>query len=459
VSTASTKSRGPKRRAGQEKTRTSPGTAAAAATEVPVDAAVSDRTWSIACVVILLVGAFLRLYDLNLVPLHHDEGVNGNFLVRLVREVVYHYDPANYHGPTLYYFAAIFPWLLRLLFGVNAQDHYGLSTVAIRCVPAFFGIATIGLVLTLRRNLGTIAALSAAFLLAISPGAVYLSRYFIHETLFVFFTLGIVVACLKYFEDPHPIYLILAALSAGLLFATKETAMISAAVLVIALVITRVYRSVSRNLNGGDRRGRKKKGRDYSAGDGDLREFVERAGGRKTLVVWLLIALVIFIAVNVLFYSSFFTNYPQGVYDSLKTFQFWTKTGKEAHVHPFMTYVWWLMLQESPLLVLGSMGAVLMLLKPAKSLALFSALWAFGLIAAYSLIAYKTPWLSLNFIVPLALTGGVAVEWIYQELTKWEVSRRARWYVLAGILLIAIGPLPGMVRAFDEIMAKDPFPG
>jgi len=43
-------------------------------------------------------------------------------------------------------------------------------------------------------------ALSAAVLIAISPGAVYLSRYFIHESLFVFFTLGIVVAALKYYD-------------------------------------------------------------------------------------------------------------------------------------------------------------------------------------------------------------------------------------------------------------------
>jgi hypothetical protein len=39
--------------------------------------------------------------------------------------------------------------------------------------------------------------------------------------------------------------------------------------------------------------------------------------------------------------------------------------------------------------------------KPKNSFALFCALWAFGLIAAYSLIPYKTPWLVLNFVVPL----------------------------------------------------------
>src|SRR6476646_9597425 len=209
---------------------------------MPAEVVLSDRAWFIAVVAIMLVAAILRFYDLNLVPLHHDEGVNGNFLVRLVREGFYHYDPENYHGPTLYYFAALFPWIVRVLFGKAAMDNWGLTTVSIRMVPAVFGLATIGLVFLLRRWLGTVATLSAALLLALSPGAVYLSRYFIHETQFVFFTLGIVVACLYLYEEQSSFYLILAAASAALLFATKETAMISVAVLAIALAITLVCR-------------------------------------------------------------------------------------------------------------------------------------------------------------------------------------------------------------------------
>src|SRR5437660_3072163 len=118
---------------------------------------ISDRTWLIAAISIMVVGGFLRLYDLNLVPLHHDEGVNGNFLVRLVRDGFYQYDPGNYHGPTLYYFAAIIPWTIRLLFGASAQNRYGLTTFNIRLVTALFGLATIWLVLLLRRRLGSMA--------------------------------------------------------------------------------------------------------------------------------------------------------------------------------------------------------------------------------------------------------------------------------------------------------------
>jgi uncharacterized protein (TIGR03663 family) len=457
VATASTKSSNSKQRAGGEKTLAVRKSDSGQAIETPAGTEISQRTWLLLSAAIILVAALLRLYDLNLVPLHHDEGVNGNFLVRLVRERYYHYDPANYHGPTLYYLAALFPWLVRLLFGPNAQNQHGLTTVAIRCVPALFGIGTIGLVLTLRRNLGTIATLTAAFLLAISPGSVYLSRYFIHETLFVFFTLGIVVASLKYYEDANPVYLVLAALSTALLFATKETALISAAVLAIALIATLVYRWLWDYSAGQTKR--KKDNWNYSGDAGTLSEFIEKSGGPTWLTMWLVVALAVFVAVNVLFYSSFFTNYPQGVYDSLKTFQFWTKTGKEAHVHPFATYVWWLLEQESPLLVLGAMGAVLAVLRPVKSFALFAALWAFGLMAAYSLIAYKTPWLSLNFIVPLALCSGSTVAWLYDELGKWELSTPMRAATIAGVLLVAIGPLPGLSRIFDEVVALDPWPG
>jgi uncharacterized protein (TIGR03663 family) len=446
VGTASTKSRRKQRNQTMAAERPVAEPSAVVVSEHPE---ISERSWRAASILILVVAAFLRLYDLNLVPLHHDEGVNGNFLVRLVHDGFYHYDPANYHGPTLYYFAAVFPWLLRLFSGSSVQNSYGLTTIAIRSVPALFGLATVGLIFTLRRNLGTITTLGAALLLAISPGAVYLSRYFIHETLFVFFTLGLVVAALRFYEQARPLYLILASISAALLFATKETAIISAGVLVIALIVTRLYRLLvgAAGASVGTKKKKRKNSRDA---DNSFANFVDRAGGAGKLATWIGVALLVFIAINVLFYSSFFTNYPKGVYDSLKTFQFWQKTGKEAHVHPFITYVWWLLLQESPLLFLGGMGALLALRTSAKSFALFAALWAFGLIAAYSLIAYKTPWLALSFLVPLALAGGSVLEWIYKELGRWESDRRKRIFAVAIVLLIATSVLPGLARASDQ---------
>jgi uncharacterized protein (TIGR03663 family) len=233
VSTGSTKSRA--RKAASD-ARNRPTASAATPPSQAEVADVSPRIWWIASLCILAVAAFVRLYALDLKPMHHDEGVNGFFLTNLYREGVYHYDPSNYHGPTLYFFALAVTKLKALLFGEP-----GLGTIAVRLVPALFGIATVWLALRLRRYIGAIGALVAAALIALSPGNVYISRYFIHETQFVFFTLALVIAALRYWETADPVYLMLASGSAALLFATKETAIITAAVLLLAWAIATVY--------------------------------------------------------------------------------------------------------------------------------------------------------------------------------------------------------------------------
>ena len=420
ASTKSAKKRAKKQNAPFEPKPAAAPPAVASATDIP------ERVWVIGMIVIMLIAAVLRLHDLNLVPLHHDEGVNGNFLVRLVRDGVYRYDPENYHGPTLYYFAAFFPWVTRLLFGTAARDHYGLTTITIRAVPAIFGLGTIGLIFMLRRRLGTVATLAAGVMLAVSPGAVYLSRYFIHETQFVFFTLGIVVFGLRFYDERKPVWLMLASASAALLFATKETAMISVGVLLIAFGLTHVYRRLYGKAVAQPSTKPRKGG---APQPNAIKRFIKEFGAGN-LVLSAVIAVVIFLFLNAVFYSSFFKN-SQGIYDALKTFEVWSKTGKTAHVHPPYTYVLWLIRQEAPLLILGVIGAAIVVVKPKNSVALFAALWSFGLIAAYSLIPYKTPWLVLNFIVPLALIAGYVVQVI------WELER-GQIRIVAMVLFIVV---------------------
>jgi predicted membrane-bound mannosyltransferase len=64
---------------------------------------ISDKTWRNSAIAITAIGAFLRFAFLAIKPFHHDEGVNGFFLTNLIKDANYHYDPANYHGPTLYF--------------------------------------------------------------------------------------------------------------------------------------------------------------------------------------------------------------------------------------------------------------------------------------------------------------------------------------------------------------------
>ena len=429
MSTSSTKS-GKKKRV-----KTHPAETDEPRRESATERDIPESVWKFSTIGIFIVAAFLRLYDLSLVPLHHDEGVNGNFLVRLVREGAFRYDPENYHGPTLYYFSAIIPWIAKILFGAETSETYGLTTFNIRLVTVVFGLATIALVFMLRKQLGTLATLSAGLMLAISPGAVYLSRYFIHESLFVFFTLGIVVAAVRFYEERSPSYLIMVGASAALLFATKETAMISAGVLIIALAITLIYVRLNRKANASGTP-KRKRGQTPTS---QLTTVLNEMGGTPTVAVVAFFAFLTFLAVYLLFYSSFFQN-SKGIYDSLQTFAIWTKTGSTAHVHPPFQYIMWLMRQEGALLFLGAVGGALVVLRPKNSLGLFCALWAFGLIAAYSLIPYKTPWLLLNFVVPLALIAGYAIQAVY-ELDRGQLR------LVSAMLFVAI--TVGLYQSID----------
>lgn len=372
-------------------------------------AQITERTWLIACIAIFVLGVALRFYGLELKPMHHDEGVNGFFLTNLVRQGVYRYDPTNYHGPTLYYLA------------LPLVKFFGLGTFAVRFLTALFGVGIIWLILSLRRYIGTIGALAAAALLAVSPGAVYYSRYFIHETLFVFFTLGIVVASLLYYETRRTLYAMLAAASAALLFATKETAFVSVGTLILAWVVAWRWTSSefnlgkhARSLFGFQSRRRlrdKRRVKPVKNGAADFGSLLDILGGRDRAVLLANYAVALFILLNVLLYSSFLTNWP-GVSGALEAMKVWAKTGtSEFHGKPFDTYLKWLVQEEAPILLLATAGSLLALLgREINRFAVFAGAWAFGILLAYSLIPYKTPWLALSFIVPMAIIGGYAMQ-------------------------------------------------
>ena len=373
---------------------------------------ISERAWLVASACVLLAAAALRLVALGLKPMHHDEGVNGFFLMNLMRQGVYHYDPGNYHGPTLYF--------ITLPLAYAADKLHVLDSWVLRSVTAAFGVGTVWLVLALRRRVGALGALAGAALVAVSPACVFYSRYFIHEALFVFFALGIVVAALRFYETGSAAYLLLASASAAMLFATKETAFISLGTLGLAWLTAFAWV----RLAGGAR------ARDHA--QGGLRRFA--AEGNAPLAV--AGALALFAFLWVLFYSSFFT-YSKGVFwDSFKAFDIWSKTGmSEFHEKPAHTYVKWLWEEESPILLLACAGASVALFERRKNrFAVFASAWAFGLLAAYSLISYKTPWLVLSFVVPMCIAGGYAL----QKLDAWERAEgRARGAALA-ILGLAV---------------------
>jgi len=363
--------------------------------------------WKVAAASILMVAAVLRLYELDLKPLHNDEGVNAYFFVRLFRENFYQYDPANYHGPTLYYFTLIACSISTLFFGPS-----GVNTFVIRLVPALFGVAAVYLILKLRDHLGTGAVLAAAALTAVSPGATYFSRDYIHESTFVFLTLALVVAVTHWYERSTPASLLMIAVVAALLFATKETAVISVVVLVLGLIATAFVVPPQTAVAG------------VGSSQAILREIMARFR-RPSDALWsLLTGVAVFLGLMFILFSSFLGNYPRGLHDAVGALKFWVNVGATQQRHGFATYLLWLAREETLLLVLGLTGTVVAAAKHQR-FAFFAGLWAFGLLAVYSLVPYKTPWLTLNFIIPMAIVAGYAIEVIYRNLyTKSKTAAR-----------------------------------
>lgn len=356
------------------------------------------NTSRIAAVAVIIVGAVLRLHQLTLRPFHHDEGVNGFFLTRLVREGYYKYDPSNYHGPSLYYLTVP---LVKL---------FGLTSFALRFEPAIFGIALIAIVFFLGRRLGDWAAVAAAAFIALSPGMLFFSRYYIHEMMLLFCMLGLIVSVDRYCVSRGQAWLFSATASAAMMFATKETAAPMLVVLVLAWGCAWIWMKLAGG--GSPASSEKPKGRRGKNQAAKAPEKEAPADGGQwphTNVTVLLWMAVVFVAINLLLYTSFYTN-RGGLVDAFKAFAFWTKTGESSHVHPVTQYLTWMMAVEPSVLVLGFIGVAFALARRPNTLVVFCAFWALGMLSMYSLIAYKTPWLTINIVLPMAVMSGYAAQ-------------------------------------------------
>jgi uncharacterized protein (TIGR03663 family) len=406
------------------------------APEPSTDDAISDRWFWIGAIVVLVVAALIRLPELGMNPFHHDEGVNGWFTTMLVRSGSWQYDPANYHGPTLFYFALV------------SEILFGLTNEAMRLVPVVFGLVTVAAIIGLRPVLGSIPALVGGLLLALSPGAVYVSRYFIHEALLVAFTMTLVASALLYLRSRNPAWALGVGASAALIFATKETGVITVVVLAIAALVSGIYVNWRSGGTAGRASARGRRSRPGGAGtskpaktvkiDGVEYRAVPDRSDRSLLdgvipggipIDHVVASTIVFLCVYILFFSSFFTNFPQGLIDSLATFTIWTQTGGATQVAPPQQYLVWMATADAPILILGTIGGLLAAIRGRDRLWVFIGLWALGITLAYSLLAYKTPWIALNMLLPLALLGGFAIR---------EAARLPRWRPVAvGAVVLA----------------------
>jgi uncharacterized protein (TIGR03663 family) len=361
---------------------------------------------------VVLGALLLRLPGLGLRPMHHDEANQALKLGRLLETGEYRYDPADHHGPSLYYLS----WILARALGRTTLA--SLDEADLRLLPALFGAGTVLLLLCFAGAVGRTAALAAGALAAASPAFTYYSRFYIQESIFVFFIAAFALALWKWRNRPSSGWALAAGAGAGLMFATKETSIIIFAALAAAIAGTRVLL-----------------GRTPAAPAG------KRAAPRRDLALGSVAAA----ATAALLFSSFFRN-PRGILDSLLAFQnYLAKSGDPGfHAHPagyyigLLTYsrsgglVW----SESLILALACLG-VIAAIRSRQEFRVAAALAALLAAAAFSLIPYKTPWNALPFFLGFVILAGIGTDFLFRSLKRIPAKAVAGVLIGAGLLNLA----------------------
>jgi uncharacterized protein (TIGR03663 family) len=349
----------------------------------------------------LILAAALRFPRLGLRPLHHDEGSNVIFLLRLLREGAYDYDPSNYHGPLLYLLSAV-PLFL-----------FGISTEMLRLVPALLGTLTAVLPWCLRRELGRSGAVAAGVLLATSPSMVWYSRDNIHEIYLVFLTLLLFVGLVRGLSSSGWGWLAAAGAALGGMLATKETAVLGLGAILAAVLLSR------------------------GGGLGAPR--------RGPLVGGVLIAAAIAVAL----YTDLFSD-PGGLRRPFEALWIWGGRGfsGDGHRKPWWYFLSILAREERVILVAAIAGAALALRRRDRFAGLLAA-WGGTILAAYSCIPYKTPWLVLNIVAPLALLAGRSFGPPAGAGQEAGDSTGGGGWRVAAALLLGAGALLSARRAVD----------
>jgi uncharacterized protein (TIGR03663 family) len=396
--------------------------------------------WEIAFYVgIVVVALLLRMHDLGARALHHDESLHAVYSWKLFQGQGYVHDPMM-HGPFQFHAKA----LMYFLFGDN--------DVTARLTEVLCGVGLVGLVYTLRAELGRWGAMAAAVLLTFSPSLLYFSRFSREDILFAFHTLLMISGLFGYVRTRQARWLYLGSVGLALGFSTKESIYLTGFLIVtfIALYIASEYW-----------RSRQ------SALWGVIRGVPLPVVGNCVLIT---------VGICVVLFTTFFTN-PNGIYTgTIGALRYWAEQqGVARGAQPTYYYVLLVLLYEflalalavaavlavgprrrglavvsglallavvgyflltrpgAPLYVgdleekkgwfaigLAYAAALVFFLRTRGSLFFwFNLYWAIGTFAIYTLASEKMPWLLVHIALPLNLLAAQFLGWAL-ERADWR---------------------------------------
>lgn len=402
---------------------------------------------------VFALALYLRFSGIDARPMHSDEAVQAYRVGSMLAGETFIYDPRDFHGPTLYFFAF---WLCKIF---GADSFSALSETLLRAVPAIIGALACVLIPLSFFGRKTSCVLISGLLLAASHIAVFYSGYFIQETILVAFAWC--AAGIWFFRKKTILNALLAGICAGIAVASKETWTLMATAFALGgagMTLLKIR----------------------------FREALEPA---KQLAGRLAVATLAAGSVAALFYSSFGQN-PGGLADFFVAFKNYFLAGTDAespHVQSLFSYAILLCRESDCLLFFAFLFVANFLLRTffptakerkfqcvfngddfSKPLFVFTA--TLSLLIFYSLIPYKTPWCVLGITPGIALLpGAVTDSRILRTVSDKKADRVRSLAVLpiCALLLLFSGrrsdvnlyyehpekDLPQIVRAIEQAKA------
>ncbi len=372
-----------------------------------------DETAPSAAFVAVLLAALalalaLRLARADLRPMHHDEANQAVKFGELLETGDYRYDRHDHHGPTLYYLTLPAAWLR------GQHTLAALDERTLRAVPAVFGAGLLLLLLPMSRGMGRGAVAVAAMLAAVSPVMTFYSRFFIQESVFVFFSVGFLAAAGSYAQSRRARWAIGAGAFAGLAYATKETSVVVLPAALAALALAWMTTP----------------GEPWTTRDSTSR----RQGAVAAAVAGVAAAVV----VAFVFFSSFF-RYPGGLIESTRAFATYVDrgVGDGPHTQPFFYYLGLLSFSssggltwsEGAIVALAAVGVAAAALRGTGFWPRYVGAYTVITALAFSALRYKTPWNLLPFYAGAVLMAGYGAVTLFVLLRP----RPARALVAVGL--------------------------
>jgi uncharacterized protein (TIGR03663 family) len=357
------------------------------------------RRWPWDLVLIMALAAILRLFMLDLRGPHFDEGVNGWFADQMRETGTFRYTPENFHGPWHFYTVFL------------SQELLGRNLWALRLPAVLASVLAVPVIFLFGRWFGRPAMRWATLAFAVSPAGLFYGRYSIHESWFVLFTMLFTWGVLALWQERDRAGLWTAVLGLTGMILNKETYIVHAGSLALAAGVFALWGKVS-----------------------PVRPPLDRAkaSGWNKQDAWTAGAVAAFLLV--FFYSGNFLH-PPGLLGPFQALFEWTKTGAAGNGHekeaydllPFVNYYWLALLAryEWPALI-GLVWSV-RYAWPGPAVPRLLAILGGGVLLAYSLVPYKTPWCIAAIMWPWFIFFGAAV-----------AAARRRWTdVLAALVLAA----------------------